>query len=104
AEDGIRDPLVTGVQTCALPIWFGGRPCAKTHAPPGQARWGRPPLCKNPRSTGASPVGAAALVQKPTLHRGKPGGGGRPCAKTHEIGRASCRERGEVREQGGARR
>src|SRR6266536_4132665 len=32
AEDGIRDPLVTGVQTCALPIWAdcvdaGGRPC-----------------------------------------------------------------------------
>src|SRR6266536_3762926 len=25
AEDGIRDPLVTGVQTCALPIFaFGG--------------------------------------------------------------------------------
>src|SRR5438105_5763868 len=23
AEDGIRDPLVTGVQTCALPIWLG---------------------------------------------------------------------------------
>src|SRR6266536_4095264 len=23
AEDGIRDPLVTGVQTCALPIWAG---------------------------------------------------------------------------------
>src|SRR5438105_14894381 len=23
AEDGIRDPLVTGVQRCALPIWFG---------------------------------------------------------------------------------
>src|SRR5207247_7019465 len=22
AEDGIRDPLVTGVQTCALPIWL----------------------------------------------------------------------------------
>src|SRR5438105_15961013 len=22
AEDGIRDPLVTGVQTCALPIFF----------------------------------------------------------------------------------
>src|SRR6266536_5606534 len=22
AEDGIRDPLVTGVQTCALPIYF----------------------------------------------------------------------------------
>src|SRR5207247_6472501 len=30
AEDGIRDPLVTGVQTCALPIWMSpsssGRP------------------------------------------------------------------------------
>src|SRR5207247_4350090 len=25
AEDGIRDPLVTGVQTCALPIWAGGQ-------------------------------------------------------------------------------
>src|SRR2546421_4201537 len=22
AEDGIRDLIVTGVQTCALPIWF----------------------------------------------------------------------------------
>src|SRR5207247_5300445 len=27
AEDGIRDPLVTGVQTCALPIWRG--PCPR---------------------------------------------------------------------------
>src|SRR5947207_8156495 len=27
AEDGIRDHCVTGVQTCALPIWrFGQRP------------------------------------------------------------------------------
>src|SRR5215510_15672385 len=25
AEDGIRDGHVTGVQTCALPIWDGGR-------------------------------------------------------------------------------
>src|SRR5207247_3252388 len=25
AEDGIRDPLVTGVQTCALPIWLAQR-------------------------------------------------------------------------------
>src|SRR5688572_32491717 len=24
AEDGIRDLTVTGVQTCALPIWFDG--------------------------------------------------------------------------------
>src|SRR5467141_3046558 len=26
AEDGIRDASVTGVQTCALPIWGAGRP------------------------------------------------------------------------------
>src|SRR2546425_2982484 len=26
AEDGIRDKLVTGVQTCAIPILFGLRP------------------------------------------------------------------------------
>src|SRR2546425_9486982 len=25
AEDGIRDKLVTGVQTCALPIWLSGK-------------------------------------------------------------------------------
>src|SRR5207247_5448136 len=34
AEDGIRDPLVTGVQTCALPIWEG-------HGHGMGARWRR---------------------------------------------------------------
>src|SRR2546429_6771422 len=32
AEDGIRDVAVTGVQTCALPIYGGGRPVADGHA------------------------------------------------------------------------
>src|SRR2546429_3717279 len=27
AEDGIRDVAVTGVQTCALPIWDAGSAC-----------------------------------------------------------------------------
>src|SRR5258708_21887884 len=27
AEDGIRDDLVTGVQTCALPIWYKSSKC-----------------------------------------------------------------------------
>src|SRR5438105_13906988 len=31
AEDGIRDPLVTGVQTCALPIY--GRPAPDLRDP-----------------------------------------------------------------------
>src|SRR5207247_8428412 len=34
AEDGIRDPLVTGVQTCALPI-----SSAATRGPCGSPRW-----------------------------------------------------------------
>src|SRR5690606_40133784 len=32
AEDGIRDFHVTGVQTCALPIWRDGRWCDRLHA------------------------------------------------------------------------
>src|SRR2546427_7805341 len=42
AEDGIRDLTVTGVQTCALPIWPGARragACAPRHGPrAGQCR------------------------------------------------------------------
>src|SRR5256885_15948564 len=49
AEDGIRDYKVTGVQTCALPIWPGD---------PGA-----------PRRTG-TPVGAATEVGCPAAARG----------------------------------
>src|SRR5258708_13332130 len=46
AEDGIRDDLVTGVQTCALPISLGARAGGGAHAdalvaqpaPPGARR------------------------------------------------------------------
>src|SRR5690348_18429281 len=31
AEDGIRDGRVTGVQTCALPIWLGGLEHVRRH-------------------------------------------------------------------------
>src|SRR4051795_10657233 len=58
AEDGIRDESVTGVQTCALPIWGG--PC------PGSA------------GLGSGPETRRRL--RPLL----------------EIGRASCRGRGEI--------
>src|SRR5262249_34674953 len=58
---------------------------AQAPAPPGRARWGAgkggvlPFLCRNPRSTGASPAGTTDgakhfLVRKPSLHCGKPGG------------------------------
>src|SRR2546421_709563 len=81
AEDGIRDLIVTGVQTCALPIsgTLPSRASARAaclHARARRLRLGgssgeqlhrRTPLCQTPR--GAHP----------------------PCGP--EIGRASCRER-----------
>src|SRR5438128_3766364 len=68
AEGGIRDATVTGVQTCALPIFrrAGGH---RQLAVPGPAAGGAGPA----RRAGAGAVRAVA-----------------------EIGRASCRERGEV--------
>src|SRR2546430_5196536 len=47
AEDGIRDLTVTGVQTCALPIycgkvrrrkWWGSRPCQEDLCRPRECR------------------------------------------------------------------
>src|SRR2546426_5047003 len=38
AEDGIRDYKVTGVQTCALPIWMKGEPYQR---PPYPITWAR---------------------------------------------------------------
>src|SRR5207247_5787043 len=40
AEDGIRDPLVTGVQTCALPISYFQAVKLRPEDPEGQARLG----------------------------------------------------------------
>src|SRR5699024_11874080 len=76
AEDGIRDRNVTGVQTCALPIF---------------------PL---PLVAGPSPVSD----QSPALPKfqfitdlNRYGGGGVGAeTSTHEIGRAACREREEI--------
>src|SRR3712207_9518973 len=75
AEDGIRDIGVTGVQTCALPIWPGGR----RGAHPG--RWRLPP---------------AVLDRAGRLpgHAGADGGGAAPPPRPRlQIGRASCRAR-----------
>src|SRR5437870_10238937 len=86
AEDGIRDGHVTGVQTCALPIWRR-KPCkarrrgildgfrgAATHPPTAKA------------------VGSPCDADLPLEHY--------KSAKTRsqyvQIGRASCRERGEI--------
>ena len=43
AEDGIRDWSVTGVQTCALPIWAVQKPGALPQRKPGSIKSGALP-------------------------------------------------------------
>src|SRR2546421_4916057 len=81
AEDGIRDLIVTGVQTCALPISFQPRSRSSQRRTSQRAR---------PRGgargsglRGAPLRGAAARLER----------GVAPSARRPEIGRASCRER-----------
>src|SRR5690349_25174571 len=75
AEDGIRDLYVTGVQTCALPIY-------------------------HPGDGGAEPDADAATVDVQRALRARsrrePGERRRERARGAEIGRASCRERVEI--------
>src|SRR5258708_37133881 len=68
AEDGIRDDLVTGVQTCALPI---------------------SPYC---RDSGVTAIGREPTCSFAKSPRGPMRSGSRSCTRTtSEIGRASCR-------------
>src|SRR5690625_8037767 len=84
AEDGIRDGHVTGVQTCALPISFDeGRAPVRGFA-----------LAPAP----AQPRLVMVLIRpshSSRTHEGK-WAGPSGLAIWGEIGRASCRERGEV--------
>src|SRR5207247_6161436 len=97
AEDGIRDPLVTGVQTCALPIF------KQFDIVVANPMWNQPfdpdvyehdPFGRF-EEQGGTTVGKAdwAWLQH-TLATMKEGG------RAAEIGRASCRER-EARAGGG---
>src|SRR5256885_7122226 len=89
AEDGIRDYKVTGVQTCALPIWTGvacrrAAPCS----PAGRAY--RPDF-------GLRPEARRALRRRPFKPSRIAGG---PASPDQQVGRASGRGRGLV--SGGA--
>src|SRR5207247_7425876 len=94
AEDGIRDPLVTGVQTCALPILE--RPILAAVPPDGAA-------AELLRQTGVAVVAppddvAAIRAALEDLHARWAAGSldRQPLSESwREIGRASCRERGE---------
>src|SRR5690606_40131983 len=81
AEDGIRDFHVTGVQTCALPILT--RTTRRTSSrSPSSATSTR--ASRTPRRTSSSSASRHSRAAR--AHCSWP-----------EIGRASCRERGENR-------
>src|SRR3989440_8728804 len=66
AEDGIRDLIVTGVQTCALPIWPSGRRGpARRGCPPGGSR-----IAPSGRSTGP-PWPRATLLFPPARRQAR---------------------------------
>src|SRR6266536_433794 len=83
AEDGIRAPLVTGVQTCALPIWRG-RVLARSD-PAGVEQRGerfrrvwhlrRIGLGDRQRHRGLPPAGVVVVVDEGRLGGGVGGGG-----------------------------
>src|SRR5207247_5193109 len=92
-----RDPLVTGVQTCALPIW-PGRPGVHTALGTGGGRGGGP---ANSEAVGGD--GGQAATGRRRADGASRGGGIRPGPRpvrlvpseltlAREIGRASGRE------------
>src|SRR5690349_23665648 len=90
AGDGIRDLYVTGVQTCALPI-LDDRPVlsAREARTSSDACRGPPPRPRRPSSSVLPPPSVAAQRSSAALALTLP-------ASLPEIGRASCRERGET--------
>src|SRR5438105_9993712 len=79
AEDGIRDPLVTGVQTCALPIWVISSPTELFALAHLSAR------AKSSVGEEITLVSSFSAILRSRTPRQK--------AMQTEIGRASCRER-----------
>src|SRR2546430_5926620 len=82
AEDGIRDLTVTGVQTCALPIFEVSRAGQATlPAFHGEAE-------REPERDGIEPESETAVVEGECVASGR-----QTQVRPKEIGRASCRER-----------
>src|SRR5690606_39738624 len=97
AEDGIRDFHVTGVQTCALPIWTV-KPDQRENLAPGILALGDGEFAVEVHGAGRATGG---IAPGPALRRIV------ETAGADQIGRASCRERVEswvaaesVREKG----
>src|SRR5207244_6040442 len=80
AEDGIRDDLVTGVQTCALPI--------------SQAlEWAKAAAARDLESVFSRSLAAAAFAHSSAWARIALSSAARVSSGGAEIGRASCRAR-----------
>src|SRR5688572_32709391 len=92
AEDGIRDLTVTGVQTCALPIFEGYRTEAKMN-PPLRSRADVDAVLEGLRD---GTLDVLATDHAPPHYDEK------EQAFDDEIGRASCRERVQTSEAAGA--
>src|SRR5205823_12003821 len=89
AEDGIRDKLVTGVQTCALPISFApAAPKTGRASLTGGSRAQRLPRSgrRGGRTRASAPPRCTRPPRRTSASRRSPA--------TGEIGRASWRERG----------
>src|SRR5687767_15396262 len=84
AEDGIRDKLVTGVQTCALPISVGE----------GWYRYNHDAYGETP--DGGKYDGSSGVGRLWTLLTGERGEYDIAAGDLAKIGRASCRERVEI--------
>src|SRR5437588_8478816 len=83
AEDGIRDHCVTGVQTCALPIYVCAQQNGSGNGRPGR---GQQQAVRVVSVSGGGPytVGISPGTRMPNV---------RSSQSPQEIGRASCRER-----------
>src|SRR5205823_8081897 len=100
AEDGIRGKLVTGVQTCALPICTDRPDHSSSRFAAQERTYAGVPL----RLSTAALVQSAARVAAAQDRRA--GAASPPDASSSrqraEIGRASCRERVEISVEAGS--
>src|SRR5690606_40618579 len=91
AEDGIRDFHVTGVQTCALPIWVRAAKLLESRNDLDGA------IERYKRALDEQPMNAAAMAGLRDAYATR--GDARAAIQLiereleHKIGRASCRER-----------
>src|SRR5436309_11644838 len=96
AEDGIRDFHVTGVQTCALPI-FGATESRAVGGVEGADGQASPAAHLSLQVLRRVPAGAAAAGgDRDAAASDDPDAGARARRTAREIGRASCRERVEM--------